>query len=195
MGFYDLINDSYKSASLIEQMREHFEQSQPRMIRLNDFFVGNVYKKILNELKSAEGMRVKVADRYSFTLLELQMFDDVFSSQTFMTFLGAIIGKQIAKINYQIRSFEKGDYTLLHDSEAILGRVEFFFVFAEKWKGNAGGMKVYIQKKGEGKPVIFPVEGNSFSIIDKKDDMHSFVKYVNNLAGKGRMFIVEGWVE
>ena len=61
------------------------------------------------------------------------------------------------------------------------------------WDNHWGGHTVYVSEN-QG-PLVFPLEGNSFSLINKEKDRHKFIQYVNHHAGKEELTMIEGIAE
>lgn len=187
-----MINKSYTDKEILVQIKDAF--SENGFVRLESFINENEYGEISNKIECANSELKKVPDRYSYSLIDNIEVEGAFNSNMFKEFLSKLIGKKIGKISLKVKRFGWKDYTLVHDDEAGKEENRFFFVIADRWNVEWGGQVVYLTKNGLGSPLVFPIAGNSFCIIRKKKDMHSFVKYVNNLAGKNSFVVVESFL-
>ncbi len=183
-----MINKNYTDKEIVMQIKDAFDENG--FVKLESFFDDDLNEKI----NGVKGKIAKIPDRYSYTMIDDITFENIFNGDKFKEFLGDVIGKKVGKINLKVKKFSWKDYTLVHDDEAGKEETRFFFIIAYKWENEFGGQIVYITENGLGNPLVFPIVGNSFCIIRKRKDMHSFVKYVNNLAGKNSFVVVEGKV-
>ncbi|MDO8564279.1 MAG: 2OG-Fe(II) oxygenase family protein [Nanoarchaeota archaeon] len=186
-----MINKMYLDDGVIDQIADAF--TQQGFIRLEKFLNEKEYIYFINSLNSADSKIEKVPDRYSYSLIECD--EIIFGSVGFKELLSKVVGKKVGKMTLSVKRFGWKDYTLVHDDEAGKEEMRFFFILADKWNVEWGGNVVYMAEDGLGNPIIFPITGNSLCIVKKKKDMHSFVKYVNNLAGKNSFVVVEGKIK
>lgn len=187
------LNPLYLQEETLKQLQESFKQSHPQILHLPHFLTMSCYESLLKEAERAQGTHRRIADRYART--EISSFKDVFfiESQEFLNWLSLITGKKIKKVTHKIYQYTHKDYVLLHDSETIGARCEFFILLMPHWDNRWGGHTVYVAQEQE--PLVFPLEGNSFSIINKEKDRHKFIQYINHYVGKEKLTIIEGVVE
>lgn len=185
-----MINKNYLQEEIIVQIKEAFSENE--FVRLEGFLDEDEYNDLNEKINRGNGKLAKIPDRYSYSLIDNREAESVVNSSKFKEFLFRIIGKKFGKTKLSVKRFGWKDYTLVHDDEAGKEETRFFFIIADKWDSAFGGQIVYLTENGLGNPLVFPIAGNSFCIIRKRKDMHSFVKYVNNLAGKRSFVVVEG---
>ncbi|MEK6910914.1 MAG: hypothetical protein AABW82_04005 [Nanoarchaeota archaeon] len=188
-----MINKSYTDKEIVVQIKDAF--SENGFVRLESFIDVNEYGNLNSRINDEEGEIAKIPDRYSYSLIDNLEVEGLFASDKFNEFLGKVIGKKVGKMTLSVKRFGWKDYTLVHDDEAGKEEIRFFFILTDKWNVEWGGNIVYLTDDGEGQPIVFPITGNSFCIVKKRKDMHSFVKYVNNLAGKNSFVVVEGKIK
>lgn len=186
-----MINKTYADKGVVAQIADAL--AQQGFIRLEDFLNRKHYLELFNSLHSLDSEVKKVPDRYSYGLIECK--DSIFSSISFRDFLSKVIGKKIKEFDLSVKKFEWKNYTLMHDDESGKEEMRFFFILANKWDSKFGGDIVYLTEDGLGNPIVFPITGNSLCIINKKRDMHSFVKYVNNLVRDSSFILIEGKIK
>jgi len=192
MKFNEGVNNVYLNKPVLDKIKKSYLKSDPSKIILRGFLNEDIYQQRYSKLKRQKIKQIKIPDRFSFKKYALlQEVKEVFDNKEFKEFLSAIIGKEVKKINLEIREYGWKDYTLLHDSEEKGRRVEFFFIFAPKWDDFYGGSKIY---EKNGKAFVFSPIGNSFCLINKKKDVLGFLQYINNYAGSQSIILVEGWI-
>jgi len=192
MKFNKSVNNIYLNNSVLDKIKKSYIKSDPNKIILRGFLKDGIYQQIYSKLKKQKIEQIKIPDRFSFKKHNLlSEVKDIFNNKEFREFLSIIIGKEVKKINLETREYGWKDYTLLHDSEAVGKRIEFFFIFAPNWDDFYGGSKIYEKK---GKAFVFSPIGNSFCLINKKKDVLGFLQYINNYAGSQSILLVEGWI-
>ena len=183
------INPLYMQKETMEEIKDSFTQSSPHIIHLPHFFSLSVYESLLKEMQSAQGTKKKIANRYAYTQINTK--EPAFlNSVEFSRWLSTITAKNSKKVEFVVRSFTHRDYTLLHDSETIGARLEFFILLMKKWDTRWGGHTVYVAENKE--PLLFPLEGNSLSLIQKEKYRHKFLQYINHHAQKEKLIIIQG---
>ena len=188
-SFSSLLNSTYSSLDVAQQMHKHYV-SGGNVIYLPDFLAEQEYGRLLSLLHRAEGVRGRVADRFSCTSLDVPQIRELFTSQEFIALIRAVIRKKVQSCTIGIKRYGHRDYHLIHDSETIGARLEFQFLLMERWHTSWGGHTVYTAMQRE--PLLMPLRGNGFLLIQKPRAMHSFVQYINHLAEKEMMTVVEG---
>ncbi len=187
------LNPLYFQEETLLQLKESFSQSNPHILHLPHFLTMSSYESLLKETETSKGIHKKIADRYSHTELTLPKESTFIQLQEFLNWLSRIADKNIKKITTKAYQYAHKDYVLLHDSENIEERLEFFILIMSRWDNRWGGHTVYVAQEQE--PLVFPLEGNSFSIIHKEKDRHKFIQYINHYAGKEKLTIIEGIAE
>ncbi|MEK6825896.1 MAG: hypothetical protein AABY00_03860 [Nanoarchaeota archaeon] len=186
------LNPLYTQEETLQQIKESFASSTPNILHLPHFLTMQIYESLLKQCASAKEVHKKVADRYSYTELK-EIPASMLQSAEFISWLSSITGRKIKKISYTLKKFSHCDYTLLHDSETIGERLEFFILLMPNWDSRWGGHTVYVAE--EQSPILFPLEGNSFNLINKEKNRHKFIQYINHYAKKEKMVIIEGIAE
>ncbi len=193
MTFLNSINPLYSSNLVLKEMRKSYEGASPKLLRLPTFLGASELTKLRLSLET-KGDFVKVADRYAyFSLEDNREVRSLFSSAEFLSFLSAILGKKVGSVELSVRRYAHGCYTLLHDSEKLGERIEFFFILTRNWDGAWGGNKIYTLSEGE-EPLVFPAEDNCFSLIHVRRELASFLQYITHHAGKESFIVIGGSV-
>lgn len=188
MDFKKYVNNMYLQEDVLRGMKEAYLKSG-ELLKLEGFLKEEVFSELVRLLKDIRGEHVKVADRYSYNVLNsLSGVEKLFSSSEIVYFVNSIAGKDFEDVDLKIFGFGHRDYSLLHDSETRKG-TEFLFVFCDVWNDSFGGQIVYTDNKE--KSYIFPILGNSFILLDR-EGLGDFVKYINHLAGENRFLLIVG---
>lgn len=177
-----MINKVYLDENVLKSMGEFF--SENGFLVLSDFFEKECYEQTETSLESS-GERKIIPDKYSYGELESAESEEVHS------FIRKIAGEEDLKFKTEVKKFGHRDFTLLHDSETVGERYEFFIFVCDEWDSEWGGMKVYADSS-DSDPLVFLPIGNTFCLVRKGEDMGSFIKYINNHAGENKFVLVEG---
>jgi hypothetical protein len=192
LSFKNYLSKVYNDEIVVEQMRRSFENEG--VLRIDGFMVEISHTMLLENLEDVKGEKNKIANKYSYVELEnVKELEEIFKSGDFCSFISKIVNKELRKVKVNVNKFGHRDYTLLHDNNLEVDRIEFIFMIGENWDESYGGQIVYKDEKEEG--IVFSFEGNSFCLIDRKKGMGKFVKYVNHLSGKNSIYIIEGYIE
>ncbi|MBI3334173.1 hypothetical protein HYZ97_01695 [Candidatus Pacearchaeota archaeon] len=186
-----MLNKAYTDANVWHLIREDFRKGKPKHAVLKAFFDKNRYDALRTELKRCARNNVKIADRYSYSIIESRKIKELFNSSEFLEFISFIAEKKITHLEIIIREFGWKDYTLLHDkTSADSGLKVFFFVPSiDEWDYFWGGSIVY--KTSEGKSLVFVPSENTLCIVDKRKEDEEFTQYVNHYVGSERVIMIE----
>ncbi len=187
------INPLYFQEEIQVQLKESLKQSKPQLLHIPHFFSISFYESLLKEVENSKEVHTKIPDKYSYSNIATLDNLNFLKSKDFIRWLSDITGKKIEKIKIQIKKYGHKDYLLLHDSETIGEHLEFFILVMSSWDNRWGGYTVYVSQNQV--PIIFPLEGNSFSLIAKEKDRHKFIQYINHYAGREKLTIIEGIAE
>jgi Rps23 Pro-64 3,4-dihydroxylase Tpa1-like proline 4-hydroxylase len=179
----DWVNPLYLKASIIAQVRQSVAANGS--INLTSFIRDANFKAVRESLASLEWQQlgpIHIRNYYVHhgsdgavaQLLKLTQ------SRAFVELLGALGGTQLSGYAGELRKFERGNYTLLHDENRSEAALEMLLSFASHdWEELHGGYTVY----SDGDDVLLTLTpcGNSLSIVMAQGAM-SFVKHVNHHA-------------
>ena len=181
-----MINKIYLSEKTISKVRE--ELRKKTFVLLDDFFDENFYFLLKSEILRKKFSKKKIPDQYSFSGAEnCRKFEKIFLSPQFLEFLEETFDLKIKKIEFSMRKFQRGDYTLLHDSEKSNDGKEFIFFISDFWDAGFGGNVFYLGKK----PLIVQPRGNRLFVI-RRNKSRRFVKYLNSRCDKKSFVLVQG---
>lgn len=149
-------------------------------IQLYDFLEENAFNKLFSDLKKTKFKKYFIPKLGSYSYSN-------FNSKIFSEFLTNLLRVKIK--NCIIYSFKHRDYTLMSDSKFENNGFKVVFEITDNWNQEAGGYHSFIKNSEE----VFRLNfiRNSLTIIKTDNKMKSFVKYVNNKAGKNKRYFVE----
>jgi len=193
-----MINKIYTDGNIQYQIKKEFLSKKPGHVVLKGFLDEGEYAKLREEIKNARREHVRVADRYSYGVIESKQVNEIFQSKEFKQFISKIINRDIKQISVMIREFAWRDYTLLHDAEDKKEEMRFFFFILPgglEWDYFWGGSRVYHLERGKGKSLVFAPSENTLCVIHKRKDDLDFMQYINHYVGDKGVVVVEGTVE
>jgi len=188
------INPSYFKSNSIEAIKKNFiEQSS---IELKDFLKEDIYSQLLQEFKEQTNPSttncnyIGPANRRHYQLLTppkdstLHTLQTLFQSKKFSNFLYSLTNVSTNSCYGEIRNFNHGSYTLVHDHALEPHGIDVtFFCLDEKeteWDENWGGQLVYMDRDDE-LLTVFPSK-NSLLCVFRDPGVMRFVKYINHYS-------------
>ncbi|KAI8319152.1 hypothetical protein GQ54DRAFT_299567 [Martensiomyces pterosporus] len=193
------ISADYLKASVQEQVQNTFlEQSS---VELRDFLRADVYEKITSELNSEYWAKAKLqgpahvrqyleADTSSAAAPTVGEVAKFLRSTCFARLLASLTSLDLVGGSQEVRKFEHGHYTLIHDQALEPNGLDAILSLLPKrkdksgegdnWNESWGGATHYIADKDE-LLRIYP-EINSLSLVLRDEGTLRFVKYLNHMA-------------
>uniref|UniRef100_A0A915HYT2 uS12 prolyl 3-hydroxylase n=1 Tax=Romanomermis culicivorax TaxID=13658 RepID=A0A915HYT2_ROMCU len=105
----------------------------------------------------------------------------------------------LAKCKLEIRRFNRGCYTLLHDdgTDSSIDERKFaldaqLFFTSSQWKVNRGGYTCYVAKDEDEELLTIVPRRNTLALVYREDDTMKFVKYLNNRVGSAEFIDIAG---
>ncbi len=187
------VNPQYLSTETIKQVEQAFHTATIPSVQLANFLLPEkaaAVKKAIEKIKlnyeyiphmhsyHTAAAEKPLADFYAFL-----------NSPGFKTLLGTMLRKEIKTVHPQLVVYEHKDYTLLHDTIEQRAATVLFFDFTKDWNDAAGGKTVFISPNSD--PLIFPRMFNAICVAALVTDVHYFLKYVNGVAGKNKVYLVK----
>ena len=179
-----MINPKILKPKVLKELIDGFSENNPRGVQVQGFMEAELYKKFLQAVAKAEFKTAEMRDMHSFFEAKPAALE-FFSGKEFLLFASAVAGKKLINAECSLRIFMAGCYTLMHD-KAPKG-IEFYFDLTPQWMPEWGGATFFITGSGE-KLMLLPAPNN----LVIAEVGRSYVKYVNNLAGKEGRLMVRG---
>ncbi|RMD67702.1 hypothetical protein D6817_00765 [Candidatus Pacearchaeota archaeon] len=162
-------------------------------LRLDNFLEKQNYESVLRVARKLRWQKLKQPDLFSYSLGKVNKdFVQEFEFEELANFIARFV--KFKEMNLKLKLYSHRDYTLVQKKNL---KAEFFIYFPilakprRAWEDRFGGYKCYVDS--EGKSLIFPVKKNSFALLNGRH-FSGFTKYVNHLATKSSLFVVEGEV-
>ena len=173
----DELHPLYLQSGVLEQIKNQLELAG--FIQLQKILSTKKLLEVQSFFK--EGYINSLPDSHHYTNFKKSEISEEFSE-----LLSQLLGRYVEIKTLELRSYKKGDYTLLHDEK--IGKKSNLFILdlTENWSEDAGGYEVVVQNED----LIIPVQGNSLSIVFNVDK--NYTKYVNCLAENDEKLVVIG---
>ncbi len=173
-----MINPLYKNKQIIRQMQFHFKNSG--ILKLDNFYT--TPESISKQISKQKFIKKYSPAEYSFeeskkipiNKKELKKFLSNFS--------------KVINLKLNLKIYAHRGYTLLNDYQKMR-KIGFIIDFTKKWNNDSNGYTSFIKNNIEILR-IYP-EYNNITIVNTKNNVKNFVKYVNCLA-KTKRIVVEG---
>ncbi|KAJ2847739.1 putative component of NuA3 histone acetyltransferase complex [Coemansia brasiliensis] len=195
------INPDYLQLDTQSRIQEAFlEQSS---MELCGFICSHVFSIIESELTDAvwtQARKQGPAHLRSYlelnpdatpTLSKLLQF---LRSKVFAEFLTAVTSLDLSQASQQVRRFDRGHYTLVHDQALEpLGLDVVLSLAPDKWDDSWGGTMHYIADKDE--LLQISPKANSLSLVMRDEGTLRFVKYLNHTSEGSRQEVSMVFIE
>ncbi|XP_076439977.1 prolyl 3-hydroxylase OGFOD1-like [Babylonia areolata] len=217
--FFDWINPVYLSQDIQNEIRERFEAESE--LELTNFLKEEKYEQLLAALSNQErtwthrgppnkrNYDVCLADHLPPTA---ESFLKVLQSDAMFLVLSAMTGLHLyisspreageagasdargdnAKCRVEVQRFKHGSYTLLHDTDPLVGEMALdivLFVGGKEWSAESGGYMSYVAKDAvEEDSDLLKAEPspNSLALVYKDRETLRFIKHINHRATKAK---------
>ncbi|KAI9472834.1 putative component of NuA3 histone acetyltransferase complex [Coemansia sp. RSA 989] len=195
------INPDYLQADTQSRIQEAFlEQSS---MELCGFICPQAFSTIESELN--DSMWVQAHERGPAHLRSYLELDpdaaptlskllEFLRSKAFAEFLTASTSLELSQVSQQVRRFDRGHYTLIHDQALEpLGLDVVLSLAPGKWDDGWGGTMHYIADKDE--LLQISPKANSLSLVMRDEGTLRFVKYLNHTAEASRQEVSMVFIE
>lgn len=186
-GGLTMINPSYVQPDLMDQISHHFQRGKPQTITLQDFFTDAFLKQLHQDIISLHFQRI---DNPISRKCDIAKFDNtsLLENEVLLKMLGDLIGKNVERISGNALKFSHKDYIILHDDDLPEPGYDLIIDLTEQWNNEFGGTLVYTD--GEGTTVDIVPNYGSISVVQRTENLHYYVKYVNHHAQQLPRYLV-----
>lgn len=171
------INTLYMDNGVLKSAAKTYSSQNPRNIRLENFFQKAVFSLLRDKLHSSQFSLKFHPYKYKYHTAKSKEIDSFIKGRYFKDLINKTLGIKKYEIKYEIKKFEPGDYTLLHDAEEERHGVDFAIDFSQG-KEYFGGYTSYLTEKEELLTVI--PKPNTLSFIERKNGIIKFTKYLTH---------------
>ena len=171
------INTLYLDNGILRSIRNTYNNQYPKNIRLEKFFQRPIFSLLQNKLQNSKFSLKFHPYKYKYFITNLKEIGSFLSGRYFRNLIRSILSINKYEIKYEIRKFESGNYTLLHDAEKEKDGIDFIIDFSKSYE-NSGGYVAYLTESEELLHVLpFP---NTLSFIERNKNAMKYTKYVTH---------------
>ena len=168
------ISTIYLDNGILKSANKMFNSQTPRNIRLENFFQKAIFTLLQNKLHNSKYSLKFHPYKHKYFIAKSREIDLFLKGRYFDLMVKAITGLSKYKLKYEIRKFEPGCYTLLHDAEKEKPGVDFVIDFSKKYK-TYGGYTNYLTESEE--LLISNPKPNTLSFIQRSENIMKYTKY------------------
>lgn len=180
------LNSIYLQEEIIQELQKTFA-ALPH-IQMQDFLLPEKAKTVAQHYKSLKYKKIYRPDMYKYGLAiqhpALKPLLQFLLSPEWFQMIKKITNQEVNFLQYEVRSFEHEDYTLLHDDFPTPQGIQIILDFSPNWDQDAGGYD-YLTTKND--PIKIQPTMNALTIGAATKH---FTKYLNHLSkGKKRYYL------
>lgn len=172
------ISAIYLDNGILKSASRAFNSQNPKNIRLENFFQKSVFNILRNKLHNSRYNLKFHPYKYRYFTNKSKEIDSFLKGRYFDLMIGKIMGLNKYKISYEIRKFEPGCYTLLHDTGKEKTGVDFIIDFSKDARKHFGGYTTYLTEAEE--LLILSPKPNALSFVERKKDTMRYAKYLTH---------------
>ncbi|MBI2541897.1 hypothetical protein HYV80_04260 [Candidatus Woesearchaeota archaeon] len=175
------INTLYMDNGILKKAKQVYNNQHPKNIKLENFFqkpVFSLLRKKLNESKYSPEFHPY---KYRHSVTGSKEIDSFLDGKYFKKLARKILNLRKYRLSYEIRKFESGNYTLLHDADMEEPGIDFIIDFSADVK-SFGGYTVYLTEKEE-LLLLYP-SPNTLTFVMRGKGLMKYTKYVQHRQKK-----------
>lgn len=188
----ELINPVYLENHTQDQLSQHFlKDSAFHSVSMTQFFTKNGLEQILNEIIEAEFVPDMVEIKHRRSRAETTpSLNELINSKEFQEILTKVTGQDlnISRESKFVHKYGHRDYKIIHDEAVLDPGYDIIIDLTPEWVDDLGGYVAYTD--GEGQFYTIGSNFGSVSIIERDENHHYFVKYVNHYADNLNRYLV-----
>ena len=169
------INTLYIDKGILKSAGKTFNNQNPRNIRLEKFFQPSVFYLLQRKLHNSEYSMKFHPYKYKYFITKSKEIDSFLNGRYFRSIVNAILKIDRYEIKYEIRKFEPGNYTLLHDAEKEQPGIDFVIDFSKESKTYHGGYTNYLTESEE--LLQLNTCPNALSFVERNKGVMNYTKY------------------
>lgn len=171
------VSTIYIDNGILKKAAEVYNKQYPKNIRLENLFQKPVFLLLQKKLYNSQFKLKFHPYKHKYFTAESKEMRAFINGKYFKNLIWKILNLKNYKIRHEIRKFEHGNYTLLHDADDESPGIDFIIDFS-KQAGNFGGNAIYLTKKEE--LLILSPSPNTLSFVGRRKSMMSYTKYVQH---------------
>jgi len=171
------INTLYLDGGIQKNANRIYNLQKPKNIKLEKMFQQPVFLLLQEKIYKSKFKLKFHFDKYKYFVTELREVNSFLRGRYFNLIVRNIIGVKNYKLKYEIRKFEPGNYTLLHDSYKEQPGTDFILDFSRDER-SYGGYIAYMTKREE----LLQIKSapNALSFVKRDKGVMKYTKYVTH---------------
>ena len=174
-----VINTLYFDEGILKSARKAYVGQSPHNIRLENFFQKSIFSLLQKKMHNLNYHLKFHPYKHRYLTAKSKDINFFLNGRHFKNLIKKIFGIKKFKIEHEIRKFEPGSYTLLHDAEKEKPGMDFVIDFS-KSSESFGGFTVYMTETEE--LLILKPKPNTLSFIKRDKRIIKYTKYVGHRA-------------
>jgi|GEM_PF-5219456 len=186
----DIITETYRDSAVVKQLRQSFHAQAPRTLLLQQVICHDILHALTGVCSKARYRvihepLIRCCAEATVPAAVLRFLED----PAVHHLLSSIIGKPVLVRDLLLLKFSWKGYTVLNDTALEPPGIDFMIDLTPTWDQVWGGTCTYVDGTG-GSLAITPGFG-SVCIVERTQDLHRFIQYVNHYAGdRSRLLLV-----
>lgn len=169
------INTLYLDGGVLKSAGNVYYKQNPRNIRLENFFQKSVFYLLQRKLCNSKYSLKFHPYKYKYLITKSKEIDSFLNGGYFTGIVNAVLKINKYKIKYEIRKFEPGNYTLLHDAEKEQPGIDFVIDMSKESKAYHGGYTTYLTESEE--LLQLKPTPNTLSFVERNKGVMMYTKY------------------
>jgi hypothetical protein len=183
------INPDFLNTENLKTIKEHLLKEYNSSAALYDFLDKTFESNLLNEIKSYSFIAKDVPTKYRYKHANPgKLINDLFDSFDFQNLISKIFDITEFNVTVEVIKIGKKDYTILQDEELEPPGIDFILNLSSDWYDEYGGYIAYTTKNQD--LSLISSEYGVATIVNRKEGLMRYIKYVNSKAMVDRLFIL-----
>src|SRR3989344_3772226 len=169
------INTLYMDNGVLKSAGNVYHRQTPGNVRLENFFQPAVFSLLQKRLHNSKYALKFHPYKYRYFTAKSSEISMFLHGRYFKSLVRKVAGIKNYRIMHEVRKFEPGSYTLLHDTEKEKNRIDFVIDFS-KTAENFGGYTVYLTESEE--LLSLNPSPNTLAFVERSKCVMKYTKYV-----------------
>ncbi len=184
------INTIYLDNGIAKDISKNYNLQDPKNIKLEQVFQDAIFNLLQKKIESAKYQLKFDPYKYRYYYSNVKEISSFLTGRYFSWLVSEILGFKRYTIEHELRRFDGGCYTLLHDTEKEKPGIDFIIDFSKEKHLGIGQIR-YSTENEEILTVDF--SPNSISFIERRKSVMKYVKHVPSKT-KCPIIFVQGTV-
>ncbi len=153
--------------------------------QLPKFFSTEIYRKLQQAKLTWKSHNHPIEHKYERAVIPAAILKTINNPEVHKA-ISSITGKKTSKLSGEFIRLKHQDFSLMHDEHIEKPGTDIIIDLTNDWP-IAGGLITYFV---DGQHIPLPPLGNTLSIIQRKNNVQKYFKYVNNNAGRKKRVLL-----